>query len=70
MADRVKVWYDKEGDFLEVLFSDAPGYMIETDNDAIMERVDAQGNILGFSVLAVSKLGSRPIEAQFVARAA
>jgi hypothetical protein len=70
MADKVKVWYDKEGDYLEVLFSDAPGYMIETDNDSIMERVDGHGNILGFSVLAVSKLGSKPIEAELIAKAA
>ncbi|MGB5595365.1 MAG: DUF2283 domain-containing protein [Crocosphaera sp.] len=56
MATTVKIWYDKEGDFLEVLFSDQAGYMRETDNDAIMERVDEQGNLLGFSVLGVSQL--------------
>jgi uncharacterized protein YuzE len=54
MAQSVKIWFDPEADFLEVLFSDAPGYMRETDNDAIMERVDTQGNILGFSVLNVT----------------
>ena len=26
MADKVKVWFDPEGDFLEVQFSDAPGF--------------------------------------------
>jgi hypothetical protein len=40
MAQTVKVWYDTEGDFLEVLFSDKPGYMRETD--AVMARVDEQ----------------------------
>ena len=45
MAETVKVWYDREGDFLEVLFSDKPGFMRETDNDAVMERVDEQGKI-------------------------
>ncbi len=55
MAQTVKVWYDREGDFLEVLFSDKPGYMRETDNDAVMERVDEEGNILGFSVMNVSE---------------
>jgi hypothetical protein len=25
MAEKVKVWFDPEGDFLEVRFSDAPG---------------------------------------------
>lgn len=56
MAQTVKVWYDREGDFLEVLFSDKPGFMRETDNDAVMERVDEQGHILGFSILRVSRI--------------
>lgn len=30
MAEEVKVWFDPEGDFLEVRFSDAPRYMRET----------------------------------------
>jgi hypothetical protein len=68
MASSVKVWYDKEGDFMEVLFSDRPGYMRETDNDAIMERVDEEGNLLGFSVLGVSNLATeKPLVAQLVA---
>ena len=58
MATKVKIWYDKEGDFLEVLFSDKAGYMRETDNDAIMERVDDEGNLLGFSILGVSQLSN------------
>ena len=70
MASIVKVWFDKEGDFLEVLFSDKPGYMRETDNDAIMERVDEEGNLLGFSVLAVSRLTSdKPLVAELIANA-
>jgi len=56
MAQTIKVWYDPEGDFLEVLFSNKPGYMRETDNDALMERVDERGNILGFSILRVSRI--------------
>jgi hypothetical protein len=39
MVSTLKIWFDKEGDFLEVLFSDQPGYMKETDNDVIMKRV-------------------------------
>jgi uncharacterized protein YuzE len=68
MAQSVKIWFDPEADFLEVLFSDAPGYMRETDNDAIMEWVDNQGNILGFSVLNVSQLSKQqPLYAQLIA---
>jgi len=29
--------------------------MKETKHDAVMERVDAQGNIIGFSILGVSR---------------
>jgi hypothetical protein len=64
MADHVKIWFDAEGDFLEVLFSDRPGYMRETDHDAVMERVDEKGNVLGFSVMRVSRLAKeKPVVA-------
>ncbi len=67
MAQQVKVWYDPEGDFLEVLFSDKAGYMKETNNDAVMERVDAQGNVLGFTVMGVSRLAKeKPLIADLV----
>lgn len=67
--DKIKIWFDPEGDFLEVLFSDAPGYMRETDNDAVMERVDEQGNLLGFSIMQVSRLDKKhPLVAELSAR--
>ena len=56
MADKVKVWFDAEGDFLEVRFSDAAGYMKETNNEAVMERVDQNGRVIGFSIMQVSRL--------------
>jgi uncharacterized protein YuzE len=55
MADKVKVWFDAEADFLEVRFSDAAGYEKETKHEAVMERVDAQGRVIGFSILGVSR---------------
>ncbi len=67
MAQQVKVWFDAEGDFLEVRFSDKPGFMRETNNDAVMERVDEQGNILGFSIMQVSQLAKgKPLVADLV----
>jgi hypothetical protein len=67
MAEHVKIWFDVEGDFLEVLFSDRPGFMRETSNDAVMERVDEQGNILGFTVMQVSRLAKdKPLVADLV----
>jgi hypothetical protein len=68
MAAHVKIWFDVEGDFLEVLFSDRAGFMRETSNDAVMERVDEQGNILGFTVMQVSRLAKdKPLVADLVA---
>ena len=68
MADKVRIWFDAEGDFLEVRFSDAAGYEKETQHDAVMERVDAQGHVIGFSVLGVSRFKkSNPLEADLVA---
>ena len=65
MADKVKLWFDPEGDYLEVTFSDAPGYMRETKSDAVMQRVDQNGRVIGFSVLGVSRFPKdHPLEAE------
>ena len=61
MGKEVKIWYDKEGDYLEVLFEREAGYFKETENDAIMEKVDEEGNIIGFSILKVSALKEKPL---------
>jgi len=63
MAERrLRIWYDPEGDYLEVIFDQKPGYFRETANDQVMEKVDESGNILGFSVLKVSALRKAPLE--------
>ena len=68
MSQRVTIWFDAEGDFLEVLFSEQPGYMRETENDAVMERVDEAGNLLGFSILQVSQVSKgTPLLAELTA---
>jgi uncharacterized protein YuzE len=56
MGEEIRVWYDKEGDYLEVLFDKKASYFKETENDAVMEKVDKEGNIIGFSILKVSSL--------------
>lgn len=58
----MKLWYDSEGDYMEVLFEKKAGYFRETEDDWIIEKVDAEGNVLGFSVLKVSSLKGKPIE--------
>ena len=63
MADRhVKIWFDREGDFLEVTFDQREGYFRETSSDRVMEKVDVDGNILGFSITNVSSLSGAPLE--------
>lgn len=58
----VKLWYDREGDYLEVMFDRKPGYFRETKSDQMMEKVDKDGNILGFSILKVSKIRRKPLQ--------
>jgi uncharacterized protein YuzE len=60
---RVAVWYDREGDFLEVLFEKKEGYFRETANDQVMEKVDKDGRVIGFHVLNVSRL-TRPLDVE------
>ena len=68
MAEKIKVRFDAEADFLEVRFSDAAGYEKETAHNAVMERVDAQGNVIGFSILGVSRFTKeKPLEAEMTA---
>lgn len=61
-GNKVKIWYDPEGDYLEVIFDQKPGYFRETSSDQVMEKVDDEGNVLGFSVLRVSALKHAPLE--------
>ena len=60
--DRVRIWYDPEGDYLEVIFDQKVGYFRETSNEQVMEKVDNEGNVLGFSVLRVSALKRAPLD--------
>ncbi len=68
----IKVWYDEEGDYLEVIFDDEKiSVFHDTDNDAVMEMLDEKGNVVGFSVMAVSKLSKKePILAHLYGAAA
>ncbi|OGP27093.1 MAG: hypothetical protein A2038_08935 [Deltaproteobacteria bacterium GWA2_57_13] len=58
---KMKVWYDREGDFLEVTFQEGKGYMRDLGDD-IFERVDEQGKVIGFSILNLSKRDQKAVE--------
>lgn len=63
MAERkLKIWYDQEGDYLEVIFDQKPCYFRETESDQVMEKVDEEGHVIGFSVLRVSAMRDKPLE--------
>lgn len=59
---RVKIWFDPEADYLEVRFEVKEGYFRETAHDQVMEKVDREGNLIGFSVLRVSTLTEKPLD--------
>jgi uncharacterized protein YuzE len=62
LARQIKVYYDKEGDYMEVLFDIKEGYFKETENDELMEKVDKDGNVIGFSILKFSRfMHSKPL---------
>ncbi|OQX79197.1 MAG: DUF2283 domain-containing protein [Candidatus Omnitrophica bacterium 4484_70.1] len=62
MEKTIKVWFDEEADYLEVIFEQKKGYFKKTEKDTVMEKVDSEGNIIGFSILKVSSLkGKRPL---------
>ena len=58
----VTLWYDPEGDHLEVLFERKAGYFRETSSDHVMEKVDEKGHVIGFSILRVSAFKKTPLE--------
>ncbi len=63
MADKIKVWLDAEADFLEARFNESAGYEKETNHDAVMERIDANGSVIGFSIMGVSRFKKdKPLE--------
>ena len=71
MEKEIKIWYDEEGDYLEVLFERKAGYFKETTNDAVMEKVDDKGNIIGFSILKMSSFrGQKPLALKLTSKAA
>lgn len=51
---------------MEVVFEKEAGYFRETENERIMEKADADGNILGFSIVKVSSLKGKHFEVALI----
>jgi uncharacterized protein YuzE len=50
----MKVWYDQQGDLLEVTFEEATATLEEVEED-VFERRTIDGRIVGFVVMNFSK---------------
>ena len=64
MAGRkVSIWYDKEGDMLEVLWAFREGYFTTTDDERIFKRLNDNGEVIGFLIHEMSTFKySNPVE--------
>ena len=62
MEKGIKIYFDREADYLEILFEIREGIFQETENDSVMKKVDGNRNVIGFSILNVSKLDVNPPE--------
>ena len=62
----LSVWYDEEGDYLELTRATETGHFVEL-GDGVFERVDEDGETVGFAVLNVSSRKERelPFEVTF-----
>lgn len=60
----VNLWYDEEGDFLEITWDRNPGYFSETEDDRVMVNVDMDGNVQGFHILGLSTIKGAPLNVE------
>jgi hypothetical protein len=58
----LKIWYDGEGDYLEVMFEEREGFFRATQNDHVMVKVASDGQVLGFSIMRVSAFDRAPLQ--------
>lgn len=60
----LNVWFDEEGDFLEVVSGDKKGFFKDLGN-GVFERVDEKGNTIGFALLNIKKRSKEKLEVPF-----
>jgi hypothetical protein len=58
-GDNLNVWYDPEGDHLEIVFDQKAGYFEDTPLENVMRKRDADGNLLAVSILNLSSFARR-----------
>ena len=53
-GDNLNVWYDPEGDHLEIVFDQKTGYFEDSSLENVMQKRDAEGNLLAISIFNLS----------------
>ena len=62
-SSKVSVWYDDEGDMLEVLWAFREGYFTPTEDERVLKRLDDDGEVTGFLIHELSTLKQHsPVE--------
>ncbi len=65
---RLSVWFDEEGDFLEISSGRKKGFFRDLGS-GVFERVDEKGKTIGFALLNVTKRTRKellvPLEVKF-----
>ena len=58
-GDNLNVWYDPEGDHLEIVFDQKAGYFEDTSLENVMRKHDAEGNLLAISIFNLSSFAGK-----------
>ena len=66
----IKLWYDSEADFLEVVFEKGKGVAYDTGDERVEVRLDADGNVLSFHVLGLKSVSGSPLNVELKPREA
>ena len=59
--DSIKLWYDSEADFLEVVFEKGKGVAYDTEDERVEVRIDEDGRVLSFHVLGLKSASDSPL---------
>ena len=57
----IRLWYDFDADFLEVVFEKGKGVAYDTDDERVEVRLDADGKVLSFHVLGLKSVSASPL---------
>ncbi len=60
--EKLKIWYDPEGDFLEISVADRKGDYLPSSAENVLFKVDKKGDLIGLAVLNVSQVDGNPLE--------